>query len=1477
MVLDKGNTSTVALHFSCNTTHSHTSVMWGSSHGEVAEDVPTPASLTVDPSKLRTPRRLPNIWPDLRPKPPPRQTIYDDEHFSEAMNKYQVGQRILVDVPSSLGVRRAQIEYIGKTQIAPGYWIGVRYDEPVGKNDGEILGERLFDCPKNHGGFVRPNLCKIDYRPPPPPPEVKKEIVQAAVEKKEPEKKKKRRPGQTTNVAEDAAKAAPPPPSTELSAEGEPEMPETQTIPEAPALTEEDGGKEPELPREDPEATVATPLSPSPREGSRKGKKGRRTKSSLPLDGPRVHIQPREAWLTSIPKASRLGAIESLVRIGGLTHAEATSKHDAAFAAKKNWEVALRAAELDKKRAAAYASRAEGPGLSTCIVRQLGCFTIVAHDCEGNRRLTGGESLAVAIRGTSNVRARLTDNEDGSYTCMYRAWVSGVYTVAIWLDGEPVGKSPYTLDILSTKANASKCDLRGNGLKTCVSREPASFEVEFVDAFGQVCYAEELDVYVELVHSERQGPSSGAHMKGAIPLGLTATRAPTKYLQPERTQSTEATAPANGGATASMSAEASASAAKKIAAPAETAQASVSAATGTETANAGKWNEMVSEGAVDADGAAKASDTTQLQSAPNRPTLTIESFLAQGGGMPIAQDGELQEPDMKQALGGRRASLIPKQLDLIVPKTDYVRLDSVERQQHMQLWARRKATDLAIASAGKQLKLAARRQDPSKVFSDASTDAAVAYDHELKADRKGVGFAYGGVSPGTLHAKGQLVRVHTVHYSLGLAGQYRLHVGLRQQSIPLPGSPFHLTVVPGDAYASSSKLPKESLPLRGVVGEQWRGMVMFAADKIGNRCVNGGANVQIHVDHEGVEAICTDNGDGSYGFKWRSERSGTYQVAVTINSIPVIGSPTTLTMLAANLDVGNCEATGVGLEKAVAGKPASLCVSCKDRFANLATPATTLKFGISIAQEITAQEAKEKRKKGQDLEEQKRGRSRNEDRDEEARERKRRNAMDALSSHPFEGMWVDGEYEISYLAQKAGDHQLHIWADPEGNGERIAMPGSPFSLHVVENSPSPASSNIGYPQEERKNIYAGEKLSLRPQLRDEFGNPSAAPEGELIATLEAPDGTSNLPVKPSNKGLGSYEVSCESFQKGEYTLRVELNGFPISGSPGVFFVQPAVPTAVKSKLLPPPEPWLTHTDSQLVLIAVDKLGNTLDRGGARVDARVLGPNAGSCTVEDRKDGTYTITFTAGAVGEYRVIARLDNVEMTPLPLQFSEGGSKGAASTNTEKAMAEMVAAKLAESKGKPGSKATGKQRGGTIGADQAAERVPDEVESADLAKESVAFKGDQASVPSADGGSESALSAEKAASPAAVERISVTSKSPVPTLEGLTMENPTDAPKQTPKGTPKGTPKRTPKGTPKGTPRGQTPLGTPKRPTLTLPPMKHSPKAASPKPSQRSNRASPLDTPKTSHPLGTPKSTTTPLAHPLGTPKTSATTPDPA
>ena len=96
-----------------------------------------------------------------------------------------------------------------------------------------------------------------------------------------------------------------------------------------------------------------------------------------------------------------------------------------------------------------------------------------------------------------------------------------------------------------------------------------------------------------------------------------------------------------------------------------------------------------------------------------------------------------------------------------------------------------------------------------------------AFLSEVEADPEGIGMAYGGVTPGRLGHKGLPVATHKVHYSVGLAGHYLLHVRVHGQPTDLPGSPFPLVVRPGPAHALATRMPEEMLPLRGFF-ERWK-------------------------------------------------------------------------------------------------------------------------------------------------------------------------------------------------------------------------------------------------------------------------------------------------------------------------------------------------------------------------------------------------------------------------------------------------------------------------------------------------------------------------------------------------------------------------------------------------------------------------------------------------------------------------------
>ena len=78
-------------------------------------------------------------------------------------SKIKVGDRVEV----APGGRRGEVKYVGKAEVlGAGYWVGVEYDEPVGKNDGSVKGRRCVECALDYGGFVRPDKVHPDNHPP---------------------------------------------------------------------------------------------------------------------------------------------------------------------------------------------------------------------------------------------------------------------------------------------------------------------------------------------------------------------------------------------------------------------------------------------------------------------------------------------------------------------------------------------------------------------------------------------------------------------------------------------------------------------------------------------------------------------------------------------------------------------------------------------------------------------------------------------------------------------------------------------------------------------------------------------------------------------------------------------------------------------------------------------------------------------------------------------------------------------------------------------------------------------------------------------------------------------------------------------------------------------------------------------------------------------------------------------------------------
>lgn len=76
-----------------------------------------------------------------------------DEYNEESVAGMEIGMRCQV----APGSRRGVVSYVGLvSELDQGFWVGVTFDEPVGKTDGTAKqGKRYFEAAPKHGGFVR--------------------------------------------------------------------------------------------------------------------------------------------------------------------------------------------------------------------------------------------------------------------------------------------------------------------------------------------------------------------------------------------------------------------------------------------------------------------------------------------------------------------------------------------------------------------------------------------------------------------------------------------------------------------------------------------------------------------------------------------------------------------------------------------------------------------------------------------------------------------------------------------------------------------------------------------------------------------------------------------------------------------------------------------------------------------------------------------------------------------------------------------------------------------------------------------------------------------------------------------------------------------------------------------------------------------------------------------------------------------------
>ena len=332
---------------------------------------------------------------------------------------FRQGDRCVVDEK-----HHGAVMFVGHlADLGPGVWVGIQYDEPVGKCNGRAPdGRQIFRCPNRHGGFSMASDVALEQS-------VDEQEAASAPAVASTDKPGKRKKGAEANAAALADEA-----SRQIGNRGASQQKSAVEM-AAEAQTMLDKAKA----RVDAAKSALLAASPSGKGSSGGGK-------SAGGGGANKDDQARlRAELARATEEEEL-AHEMLLQAQARAQAEAARRAQATL------------------QSSAQHSFASGRGLHTAVVGQLAQFMITAVNADAKRRETGGEGFHCMVRGLrppSNLRVRMHDLGNGTYAVDYRPEMTGDYLIAITLDGTPI-----------RGARSSRCHPSSNAssslLATCV-------------------------------------------------------------------------------------------------------------------------------------------------------------------------------------------------------------------------------------------------------------------------------------------------------------------------------------------------------------------------------------------------------------------------------------------------------------------------------------------------------------------------------------------------------------------------------------------------------------------------------------------------------------------------------------------------------------------------------------------------------------------------------------------------------------------------------------------------------------------------------------------------------------------------------------------------------------------------------------------------------------------------------------------------
>ncbi len=367
-------------------------------------------------------------------------------------------------------------------------------------------------------------------------------------------------------------------------------------------------------------------------------------------------------------------------------------------------------------------------------------------------------------------------------------------------------------------------------------------------------------------------------------------------------------------------------------------------------------------------------------------------------------------------------------------------------------------------------------------------------------------------------------------------------------------------------------------------------IIVQARDAYGNPLSSGGETVAVTVsgDNNAGTLTVTDQGNGTYRATYTPTTAGTDNVTITMNGTPISGSPFTSTVGAGAVSPVQSTAT---VPDGTAGLPTNIVIQARDGSGNaLSSGGQTVVVTVAGANNAGAVPVTDQ---------------------------------------------TDGTYSATYTPTTAGADNVAIAM----NGTSIS--GSPFTSTVDVGLVSPAHSTAAVPDGS-----AGLETGLIVQARDAYGNPLSSGGETVLVTVSGDNNAGTLTV--TDQTNGTYTATYTPTTAGIDNVAVTINATPISGSPFSSTVEAGpVSPAHSTATVPNGSAGL---ETGIIVQARDAYDNPLSSGGETVVVTVSGDNnAGTLTVTDQGDGTYTASYTPTMVGADYVAITMKGTPISDSP------------------------------------------------------------------------------------------------------------------------------------------------------------------------------------------------------------------------------------